>query len=135
MREDRFIGLRYAQDFFEPKKSKRNTHVVIVDPSKLKITVSPNRPLKLDATGTLEEVPDAERALIVPQEITIPFSFKNLRMLATYPLARKENGPVFSKNSWSEVFEQCNISSDQNRIIIMREGTVARDMPFNGKQG
>jgi hypothetical protein len=138
MREDRFNQLKNSQDFFEPGRLMRETHVVIVDPSALKITVSPNRPLAADATGTLVEVPAHERAEIVPREIMVPFSFKNLKMLAIYPLAGMENGPVFdltSSSSSSRVFNQCNTLQDQNRILIMRKEVVGRNMPFDGEQG
>jgi hypothetical protein len=111
----------------------RETHVVIVDPSALKITVSPNRPLAPDVTGTLVEVPAHERAGIIPTEITVPFSFKNLKMLATYPLAGMENGRVFNSDSSPTVFNQCNASQDRNRILIMRKEVVGRNMPFDGK--
>ncbi|MES2200223.1 MAG: hypothetical protein V4489_08660 [Chlamydiota bacterium] len=135
MREDVFTRLKHEKDSFEVRKFQRDTHVVIVDPSKLKITVSPNRPLRLDATETLEEVPVAERDQIVKAELTIPFSFKNLRMLAAYPLAGKEKGPVFEGESAPEVFELCNTPLDQNGILIMRRKVVGRNRVFNGEQG
>jgi len=135
MRQDRFLDLRDSQDFFEPGTNKRDTHVVLVDPAFLKITTGPTRPLALDKSGTLVEVPDAERAGIAPKELTVPFSFNNLKALAKYPLAGMENGPVFDPRSEAEVFNQCNAPSDQNRISIMRREVVAREMPFIGDDG
>ncbi|MES2199465.1 MAG: hypothetical protein V4489_04790 [Chlamydiota bacterium] len=135
MREDLFTRLKHAQDDFEPEKFQKDTHVVIIDPSKLKITVSPNRPLKLSTTGTLVEVPLEEQENIVPQELTVSFSFKNLKMLATYPLSGKEHGPVFNPVSWPEVFNQCDTPPDQNRILIMRREVVEKGIPFVGEKG
>jgi hypothetical protein len=135
MREDCFNQLRYSQDFFEPGRLMRETHVVIVDPSALKITVSPKRPLVPDATGTLVEVPVNKRAKIARREITVPFSFKNLKMLATYPVAGMENGPVFAPKSNLEVFDLCNTPPAQNRIPIIRKEVVGRGMFFGGGQG
>lgn len=135
MRQDRFLELRDSQDFFEPAKFKRDTHLVLVDPALLKIITSPKRPLALDKSRTLVEVPDAERAGIAPEELTVPFSFNNLKVLAKYPLAGMENGPVFDPGSVAEVFNQCNAPSDQNRILIMRKEVVARNTRFNGSHG
>ena len=135
IRLDSFLRLKQSQDSFEPARPMRETHVVIVDPSALKITVSPNRPLDLDETGTLVEIPVAERAQIVNRDLIVPFSFKNLRMLAAHPLAGGENTPVFDPNSWSEVFDQCNAPSAQNGILIMRREVVARNLPFDGEHG
>ncbi|MES2200224.1 MAG: hypothetical protein V4489_08665 [Chlamydiota bacterium] len=129
-----FLKLKSLQDDFEPTKCRRDTHVVIVDPSKLKITVSKDRPLRLDASGTLEEVPSLERALIEKAELTVPFSFKNLKMLTTYPLSRKGNGPVFDKGSGPAVFEQCYTPPDQNRILIMRREVVGTNRLFNSER-
>ncbi|MES2199115.1 MAG: F-box protein, partial [Chlamydiota bacterium] len=135
MSEDLFIRLKTEKDSFEPKKSQRKTHVVIIDPSALKITVSPNRPLDTDATGILVAVPFAKRTKIVPKELTVPFTLRNIKMLATYPLAGKENGPVFDSNSWPEVFNLCNIPPDRNKILIMRRKVVAKNSFFYGNTG
>lgn len=135
MREDRFLELRDSSDFFEPARFKRETHVVLVDPAALKITTGLNRPLALDESRTLVEVPEAERTKIVPEELTVPFSFKNLKALAKYPLAGMENGPVFNQTSVGAVFDQCNAPSNQNGILIMRKEVVARNTPFNGDHG
>ncbi|MES2199364.1 MAG: hypothetical protein V4489_04270 [Chlamydiota bacterium] len=135
MREDRFIQLRYSQDYFEPKNSKRETHIVIVDPSHLKITVGPNRPLREDSEGTLTEVPSKNRSTLPKREITIPFSFKNLKMLADFPLAGNENGPLFRPNCEPKVFNQCNTPPDHNKILIMRKEVTATYSNFDGKQG
>lgn len=135
MRQDHFLELRSSQDSFEPAKFRRDTHVVLVDPAVVKITVSPNRPLALDESGTLVEVLGAKRAMIAPKELTVPFSFNNLKALAKYPLAGIKNGPVFDSSSEAEVFNQCNAPSDQNRVLIMRKEVVARNTPFTGDHG
>ncbi|MES2199572.1 MAG: hypothetical protein V4489_05350 [Chlamydiota bacterium] len=132
-----FDRLKCEKDSFEVGKFQRDTHVVIVDPAKLKITISPDRPLELDETGTLIELPVKERAWIVNAELTVPFSFKNLRMLANYPLEKIGMGPVFNKgveNFGCEVFERCDTPPDQNRILIMRREVFGSDMLFNAKQ-
>jgi hypothetical protein len=129
MREDRFFELKYSQDFFEPGKLKRETHVVVVDPSALKITVGPHRPLALDATGTL-----ISTHWFPKKKITVPFSFKNLKMLTTRPLAGMENGPVFNPNSNYDFFNQCNAPPNLNKILIMRKAVVGGGMPFEAQK-
>ena len=135
MSADRFAELSHARDLFEPQKLQRNTHVVLVDPATLKITVSPSRPLALDDSQTLVEVPQEEQANMVKQELTVPFSFKNLKMLATYPIVESNYGPVFNPDSHADVFDQCNNPSDQNRLLIMRREVVGRRMPVDGERG
>ncbi len=54
-------------------------------------------------------------------------------MLATYPIAGMENGPVFESRANIEVFNQCNTSQDRNRILIMRREVVGRNRYFDGQ--
>lgn len=136
MREDRFTELRYDFDPFQPIKKRKATFVVLVDPSKIRITVCRERPLALDDSGeTLVEIPERQRDAIVEEELTVPFSFKNLKMLATYPLAGMVHGCVFRPNSYKEVFDQCNRPSDQNRILIMRRQAVKMNRSFGDTEG
>jgi hypothetical protein len=125
MRQDCFLELRDAKDFFEPAKFQRENYVVLVDPAFLKITTGPKRALKLDESGTLVEVPMAERADMATEELIVPFSFKNLITLAEHPLAGKKKGRVFHPTPLAQVLEQCNAPSDHNRIFIMRREVVA----------
>lgn len=129
MRLDCFARLS-EPDPFELGKLVRENYRVLVDPAAIKTTVGPDRPLALDASGNLVEVSVAERA-----EITVPFSLKNLKMLAKYPLAGMENGPVFNRNLRSVVVDRCNPPSDRNRLLIMRKEVVARGKPFDGEHG
>ncbi len=131
MSEERFLQLRNSQDPFEPGKLMRHTYIVLVDPSELQITVSPDRPLELDATRTLVEVPIEERTGVVRAKITVPFSLNNLKMLTAYPLARAGTGPIFGRYSQLKGFAP----PKQNEVLIMRREVVARNMPFHGAQG
>ncbi|MES2200106.1 MAG: hypothetical protein V4489_08075 [Chlamydiota bacterium] len=130
MRADLFARLKKSKDPFEPKKFQKNNYIVLIDPAALKITVSPNRPLAMDATGTLVEVPVAERANIPPHELIVPFSFKNFKALVTYFPVGKVNRPVFREHLLDDnldFFNQCNAPSVQNSILIMRKKNVIRD--------
>ena len=88
-------------------------------PDKIQRTVDETTPLDLDANENLIELPQG--TTIVKHDLMIPFSLKNLRMLCAYPLKGKENTPVFDKNSWEGVFNQCSAHPSKVTVYFMRK--------------
>lgn len=106
------------EDAFEKDKSLGENYVFVVTPPFLTRTVDQDTPLALDKSGNLIESP---LGIVANQELSIPLSFKNLRILCSYPLKGKENTPVFDKTSLTEVFNQCHTCADKVRVYFMRK--------------
>lgn len=104
-------------DPFEKEKSIGENYVFVVDPASIK---RKEATLDLDESGNLKERPKQEIEHSKTQELEIPFSLKNIRMLCSYPLSGTENMPVFSRTSPSEVTNQCNTCPDRVHVYFMR---------------
>lgn len=116
--EEYFNALK-EPDPYETDKLKGETFVFIVVPSLIARTADKETPLLLDESGSLVETSTADK-----QELKIPFSFKNIKVLCSYPLNGKENMPVFNKTSPPEVFEQCRTCPDKISVYFMRRHII-----------
>jgi hypothetical protein len=114
-------------DPFEKGKSKVENYVLIVMPTKIARTVDKETPLALDDLGNLIVSPKQENELNLAskQELEIPFSLRNIKVLCSYPLKGKENMPVFNEGgSTAEVFEQCGACPNKINVYFMRRHIV-----------
>lgn len=114
--EDWFNRLK-DPDPFEKEKSIGENYVFVVDPALIK---RKEAMLDLDESGNLIERPKQEIEHSETQELKIPFSLKNIRMLCSYPLTGTQNMPVFSPISPIEVTNQCDSCPDRVHIYFMR---------------
>ncbi|HSW86254.1 MAG TPA: F-box-like domain-containing protein [Rhabdochlamydiaceae bacterium] len=122
IREEWFNRLK-DPDPFEEEKSIGENYVFVVDPFLIK---RKEATLDLDESGNLIERPKQEIEHSKTQELEIPFSLKNIRMLCSYPLAGTENMPVFSPSSPIEVTDQCDSCPDRVHVYFMRRHIVEK---------
>ncbi|HSW86822.1 MAG TPA: hypothetical protein VLG49_04910 [Rhabdochlamydiaceae bacterium] len=106
-------------DPFEEGKLIKENYVFVVDPSFIE---RKEATLNLDESGNLIELFKKESESNETQDLVIPFSLKNLRILSKYPLKGNENTPVFKNDSPGiVVFNQCDTCSDKVSIYFMRK--------------
>ena len=107
----------------------QENYVFVVVPSKVARSTDAATPLELDQSGNLVK---STAGAIEELKLQIPFSLKNLKMLSEHPLKGKENTPVFHKDSYAPVFDQCGLCSDKVRIFFMRKHVAdqSRDLPY-----
>ena len=112
----------------------QENYVFVVVPSKVARSTDAATPLELDQSGNLVK---STAGAIEELKLQIPFSLKNLKMLCEYPLKGKENTPVFHKDSYAPVFDQCGLCSDKVRIFFMRNALQTKveiyPIPTRGK--
>ena len=123
-----------TQDPFDPQKTMQENYVFVVVPSKVARSTDAATPLELDQSGNLVK---STAGAIEELKLQIPFSLKNLKMLCEYPLKGKEHMPVFHKDSYAPVFDQCGLSSDKVRIFFMRIRVAdqSRGLPYAEQEG
>lgn len=121
--EEHFNKLK-QRDPFEKEKLMEENYVCVVVPHSIRRT-NRETPLHLDTSGNLIELPK-QNARSEMRELTIPFSLKNLKALSSYPLTRKKNKPVFTEDSLSTVFKQCDVQPKENKVYFIRKHEVNR---------
>lgn len=104
---------------FEKGKLIKDTFEFVVDFPWIKRTAGKETPLGLDEQGNLKELPADQ--VKEGEELVIPFSSRNLKVLCSYPLKGKENVPIFARYSDDKIFNQCGASSNNVRVYLMRK--------------
>ncbi len=129
--QEAFDRLSHADSFQEG--TNRDSCVIVVLPSVIQRTAGKAFPFALDPKGNLVPAP-AEA--VEGQVLNIPFSLKNLRVLCEYPLKGAENGPVFGRNSYDPIFEQCGLASNTTRVFLMRKQVAdqSRNMTYEDQK-
>ncbi|HSW86747.1 MAG TPA: F-box protein [Rhabdochlamydiaceae bacterium] len=119
--EEHFNKLK-QRDPFEKEKSMEENYVCVVVPHSIKRA---GLPLALDESGNLTEL-SKQNEHSENRELTIPFSLKNLKLLSSYLPTNKKNTSIFTKDSLSLVFNQCDAQPKENKVYFIRKGIVGR---------
>ena len=114
------------RDPFDPQRSMQENYVFVVVPSKVARPLDQNTPPPLSEAGE-----------IAGPMLQIPFSLKNLKMLCEHPLIGHKHMPVFGKDSYQPVFDQCGLCSDKVRVYFMRKRVAdqTRSLPYLQQEG
>ncbi len=114
-----FDMFKTAMDRYEPSKKLSNTFVFVVEPLAIYRDYDEALFKELIANGDFDATaPENEN----PKEdgLWIPYSLKNLKILAEHPLFKKGEGPVF-RNAFPEILKQCSRISKAVKVTLMRK--------------
>jgi hypothetical protein len=130
-------------DPYETEKLKKQTFIFVVSPSFVMRTVDQKTPLALNQLGNLIESSKQESEQTLANttkksKLHSPLSLKNIKVLCSYPLKRKENRPVFfDKYSNNDaIFTQCDTRPDIITVYFMRRNVIekSKGMSYNEQQ-
>ncbi|MGC1878282.1 MAG: hypothetical protein WA678_02755 [Rhabdochlamydiaceae bacterium] len=113
-----FNKLQTAIDPYEPGKTMSQTFKVMVEPTHIHRAYDATLSVTLTLTGDFD-LNAPENSNLERERLLIPYSLKNLKILAEHPLIKKGEGPVFSHFN-SEVLSQCNHTLKTVNVHFMR---------------
>jgi hypothetical protein len=114
----------FQKDCWDKKMLNKDTFQWNIIPSHIRRTVDKNTPLALDGDTLIVVSPDQ----VTQQELVIPLSLKNLKLLMCYPLNGSGNVPIFNKYCEAEAFEQSTPLPNGVRILFTRRDAVGDDL-------
>ncbi len=128
-----FEMFKTAMDPYEPNKKFSETFSFIVEPTEIYRDYNEALLEALIANGDFEsQAPENKN----PQEngLRIPYSLKNLKILAEHPLAKKGEGPVFSSFD-PEALTQCSRIAKTVKVTVMRKEVPeqSRNLTYSGQ--
>ncbi len=130
-----FETLKNTMDCYESTKKLDVTFVFVVEPLAIYRDYDEALFKELIANGDFdEEAPENKN----PQEngLLIPYSLKNVNILAGHPLFKKGEGPVFSFNDEfvSDILKQCSRISKAVKVTLMRKEVPreSRKLTYSG---
>jgi hypothetical protein len=113
-----FNKLQTAMDPYEPGKTMSQTFKVMVEPTHIHRAYDKALLYALVANGDFDlEAP--ENSNLESQGLLIPYSLKNLQILAEHPLIKKGKGAVFAYFKL-DVLNQCNTPLKTVNVHFMR---------------
>lgn len=130
--EDMFNELNQP-DPFEEERIMKETSVFVVEPEFILRKFSQQLSAALDKEGNLTVV-NSPNDSGVEQELLIPFSLKNLKVLSAYPLAGQHNGSVFNARGSDAIFDECDSCSNGVNVYFMRKNVVGRGLTPNDQK-
>ncbi len=119
-----FELLKTAMDPYEPDKKMSETFVIVVEPTNFHVPYHAGLFDDLVKKGDFDTKSE-EVGSFKKNGILIPYSLKNLKILAGYAAAKKGKGPVFNHaylgaENLQKILDQCSAIAKTVRVSIMR---------------